>query len=113
MDMMTAAFLSIAITTVSVTVVMAGLDAVAHWKFRRRVTPKRARPELRRQATRVVGISASSPLIQPWSLPARVRARILRARSAYRGITAFRRRAMGRASRPGSATAQSATVSDP
>ena len=110
---MTAAFLSIAITTVSVTVIMAGLDAVAHWKFRRRVMPKRARPEFRRQATRVVGISAAAPRIQPWSLSAQVRARILRARSVYRGITVLRRREMGRASRPEVATAQNATLSDP
>ncbi len=109
MDMMTAAFLSIAITTVSVTVVMAGLDAVAHWKFRRRVLPKRARPEFRRQATRVVGISAVSQR----SLPALLRARILRARRAYRGMTVLRRREMRRAARPGLGTAQNATVSEP
>ena len=106
---MTAAFLSIAITTVSVTVIMAGLDAVAHWKFRRRVMPKRDRPEFRRQATRVVGISAASRR----SLPALLRARILRARSVYRGITVLRRREMGRTSRPEVATAQNATLSDP
>src|SRR5579864_3017427 len=113
MDMMTAAFLSIAITTVSVTVIMAALDMVAHLKFRRRVAPKRGRPEFRRQATWVVGHSPSPAQIPPQSLAALVRARILRARRAYRGMTVLRRREIRRAASPGSATAHNATLGEP
>ena len=103
MDMMTAAFLSIVITTLSVSVLMAALDAVARWKFRRRASRKHIRPELRRQATRIAGLPHSSRRIQPQYLPELARAQIFRARTAYLGITAPRRRPIGRPSLPESA----------
>lgn len=103
MDMMTSAFLSIAITTLSVTVITSGIEAVARWKFRRPVARKRTRPEFRRQATRIAEIPGSSRRIQAQYLPELARARILRARTAYLGITTSRRRQVGRAALPESA----------
>ena len=103
MDMMTAAFISIAITTLSVTVITTAIEAAARWKFRRPAAQKRTRPEFRRQATRITGIAGSSRRIQTQYLPELARARILRARMAYLGITTPRRRQIGRASLPESA----------
>lgn len=93
MDMMSAAFLSIAITTISVTTLMAGLDAIARAKLARRVPSKRKRGEFRRQATpRVVGFPQAARRVPPQFLPALQRARMMRGRMAYLAVTAPQRR---------------------
>jgi len=92
MDMMTAAFLSIVITTLSVTVLTAALGAVARMRVRRRITRKRVRPQHRRQATRVAGILYSDRRIHPEYLPGLARARILRAQAQRMALARSRRR---------------------
>lgn len=91
MDMMTAAFVSIAITTLSVSVLTAAIGAVARARLKRRASRKRARPVFRRQATRVVGTRCSARRVHPQYLPILQRARIVRGRTAYlRDMTARR-----------------------
>jgi hypothetical protein len=95
MDMMTAAFLSIAITTLSVTTITAAVSACARARLGSLTTRSiraRTRPEFRRQATRVARTPHSARLIRPQYLPALARARLLRAQTPYLAITTPRRR---------------------
>jgi hypothetical protein len=92
MDMMTAAFLSIAIVTISVTTIMAVIGSVARKKLGSPTARARKRPEFRQQATRITGIPHSARRVHPQYLPALARARILRGRATYPGMTTRRRR---------------------
>jgi hypothetical protein len=92
MDMMTAAFLSIAIVTISVTTIMAVIGSVARKKLGSPTARARKRPEFRQQATRITGIPHSARRVHPQYLPALARARLLRAQTPYLAITTPRRR---------------------
>jgi hypothetical protein len=95
MDMMTAGFVSIAITTVSVSVLVEVIGAVARLRLRRRTALPRARPQHRRHAPRVAGILYSGRRIHPEYLPALVRARIFRAQVHRVAVAMARRRRFG------------------
>ena len=92
MDMMTAAFVSIAITTMSVSVLTTAVGAVARARLKRRTSRKRIRPEFRRQATRAVGIPCSARRVHPQYLRVLQRARIVRGRAQRLTMTTSRRR---------------------
>jgi hypothetical protein len=92
MDTMTSAFLTIAATTMSVTILTALIGAVARARVRRRTTRARTGPKHRRQATRVAGILYSDSRIHPEYLPGLARARILRAQAQRMAIATSRRR---------------------
>ena len=92
MDMMTAAFVSIAITTMSVSVITTAVGAVARAGWGRRKSRKRGRAEYRRQATRVVGVHCSARRVHPQYLPVLQRARILRGRAQRLVVGTARRR---------------------
>ena len=92
MDMMTAAFVSIAITTLSVSVLTAAVGAVARARLKRRMSRKRPRREFRRQATQAVGISYAARRVHPQYLPVLQRARILRGRAQRIETVTSRRR---------------------
>jgi hypothetical protein len=93
MDMMTAAFLSIAIVTVSVTIIMAAVGAVARRKLATApATPARTPRHFRQQATRVAGMPLSARRLHAQHLPTLQRARILRARTTCPEFTRSRRR---------------------
>ena len=94
MDLMTAAFLSIAITTLAVTLLTAAAGVVARAKSRRQTGRKRPRPEFRGQATRVVGVPHSAKRAHPQRLPATSRTRTARGRTTYVVVAATQRRGM-------------------
>jgi hypothetical protein len=95
MDMMTAAFVTIVVTTVSVSVLMEVIGAVARWRLRRRTALARARPQHRGRERRVSGILYSGRRIHPEYLPALVRARIFRAQVHRVAVAMARRRRFG------------------
>lgn len=101
---MTAAFLSIAITTLSVTTISAAIGTVARARLRfgsstTRSTQARTSRQFRRQATPVYRIPHSARRIGPQYRGALARARIVRAQTAYLAITTARRRQIVRAAR--------------
>jgi hypothetical protein len=94
MDMMTAAFVSIVITTLSVSVLTAAVGAVARARLALRKSRKRPRREFRRQATPLAGMPLAARRVHPQYLPVLQRARILRGRAAYARVRTARRHRM-------------------
>jgi hypothetical protein len=92
MDLMTAAFLCMAITTVGVTLLMAVRGVVARAKSRHGTSRKHPRPEFREQATRVAGVPHSGRRIRPQQRPAAARARTFRGRTTYVVVATTQRR---------------------